>query len=183
MNMRKHVRTCWGGPALAAANSAKEAADVRIKIVGGILRDGSITTAFERKGEGKQTFSHRQHTKAEIKAEIVHWVCEYLCPFSIVEDEGFICLMKTGQPEYYIPSPETVSRDVKVVFTRACQRIATMLQVSPYLSACILQSLVLTHCRDMMAILVSLRMHGHHPIIVHLLCCVFIFRRMGHHCQ
>jgi len=37
--------------------------------------------------------------------------------------------MKTGQPNYHIPSPETVSHDVKDVFVRVCKRIATMLQV------------------------------------------------------
>ena len=30
-------------------------------------------------------------------------------PFSIVEDDGFHVLMKTGQPEYYIPSRLTVN--------------------------------------------------------------------------
>lgn len=50
-------------------------------------------------------------------------------PFSIVAGRGFQSLMKTGRPGYYIPSLETVSRDVKQVFVKARQRIATMLQV------------------------------------------------------
>ena len=36
--------------------------------------------------------------------------------------------MKMGRPEYYIPSPATVSHDVKQVFVNACKRIARMLQ-------------------------------------------------------
>jgi hypothetical protein len=36
--------------------------------------------------------------------------------------------MKTGRPEHYIPSPLTVSRDVKEVFTKTRSRIAKMLQ-------------------------------------------------------
>jgi hypothetical protein len=36
--------------------------------------------------------------------------------------------MKTGQPEYYIPSPETVSHNVKKVFIQCCTRVAKMLQ-------------------------------------------------------
>ena len=36
--------------------------------------------------------------------------------------------MKTGRPEYYIPSSRTVSRDVKQVFVRVRKRIAKMLQ-------------------------------------------------------
>jgi hypothetical protein len=37
--------------------------------------------------------------------------------------------MKTGRPEYYLPSASTVSRDVKEVFKKVRGRIATMLQV------------------------------------------------------
>ena len=50
-------------------------------------------------------------------------------PFSVVEDRGFHALMKTGRPEYYLPSRSTVSRDVKEVFEKVRERIAKMLQV------------------------------------------------------
>ena len=36
--------------------------------------------------------------------------------------------MKTGRPDHYIPSPSTVSRDVKTVFARTRKRIAKTLQ-------------------------------------------------------
>jgi hypothetical protein len=36
--------------------------------------------------------------------------------------------MKTGRPEYHIPSPSTISQDVKLVFANVRQRIAQMLQ-------------------------------------------------------
>ena len=39
-------------------------------------------------------------------------------PFSIVEDNGFCCIMKTGRPEYYLPSHSTLSWDVRKVFKR-----------------------------------------------------------------
>ena len=39
--------------------------------------------------------------------------------------------MKTGRPEYYIPSPTTVSRDVKKVFVNVRKRLAKMLQDHP----------------------------------------------------
>jgi len=38
--------------------------------------------------------------------------------------------MKTGRPEYYIPSTSTVSQDVQIVFARMCAWIGQMLQVS-----------------------------------------------------
>ncbi|KAG2094206.1 uncharacterized protein F5147DRAFT_747828 [Suillus discolor] len=100
-NMRKHIKSCWGEGVLEAACEAKNTEEVRTKIVTSILCNGSITSSFERKGKGKVTYSHRQHTRTETK--------------------GFQSLMKTGRPEYYIPSPRTISRDVRL-------QIAKMLQ-------------------------------------------------------
>jgi hypothetical protein len=37
--------------------------------------------------------------------------------------------MKTGRPGYRLPSPQTVSRDVKSVFLKVRKRIAKTLQV------------------------------------------------------
>jgi hypothetical protein len=82
-----------------------------------VLRGGPITAAY--------------HFSLLNSAEIVRWVAESMRPFKIVKDRGFQSLMKTGRPDYYIPSPETVSRDVKKVFVRCRQRIAKILQVSP----------------------------------------------------
>ncbi|KAH7926229.1 hypothetical protein BV22DRAFT_986403, partial [Leucogyrophana mollusca] len=113
-NMRKHVRTCWGEDVLNTVDEAKNATVARDTIITALLETGTITAAFERKGKGKVTYSHRQHTKTEAKC--------------IVNDRGFQSLMKTGRPDYYIPSPSTVSRDVKLVFARVRQRIAGMLQ-------------------------------------------------------
>jgi hypothetical protein len=62
------------------------------------------------------------------RAEIVRWVCESKRPFNIVNDRGFRSLMKTGRPNYHIPSPITVSRDVKKVFVNARKRISKLLR-------------------------------------------------------
>jgi hypothetical protein len=123
------VKTCWGAEVVEAADRTKDVTEARNSVVNPLLKDGSITGIFERVGKGKVTYSHRQHTKTETKAEIVRWVSENVRPFAIVKDRGFQSLMKTGRPEYYIPSPSTVSRDVRLVFARTRQRIAKMLQV------------------------------------------------------
>jgi len=129
-NLRKHAKKCWGTEIVATADKAKTTKEVRDTTVKGYLDPQSITAAFERKGKGKVTYSYRQHTKTEAKAEIVRWVCESMRPFDIVQDRGFRSLMKTGRPEYYIPSRSTVSRDVKQVFVNVRKRISTMLKVS-----------------------------------------------------
>ena len=36
--------------------------------------------------------------------------------------------MKTGRPETYIPSPETISHDVRLIYARTRERLAKMLQ-------------------------------------------------------
>ncbi|KAG1758017.1 hypothetical protein EDB19DRAFT_1622771, partial [Suillus lakei] len=128
-NMCKHARTCWGEEVVKAADNAKSCDVARESIINEILTNGSIMALFKHKGKGKITYSHRQHTKTKMKAEIVQCVCESACPFNIVKDQVFLYLMKTGQPEYYIPSPSTVSRDVKLVFAQTRQCIAKMLQV------------------------------------------------------
>jgi hypothetical protein len=63
--MRKHARRCWGEDTVKAADKAKTADEVREITAKGVLNIQSITAAFERKGKGKVTYSHRQHTKSE----------------------------------------------------------------------------------------------------------------------
>jgi hypothetical protein len=128
--MRKHEKKCWGIDMIESADKANNANEVRATTVRCILNPESITAAFERMGKGKVTYSHRQHTTTESRAEIVRWVAESKRPFKVVSDCGFQSLMKTGRPGYYIPSPVTVSRDVKKVFANARKRITKMLQVS-----------------------------------------------------
>jgi stalled ribosome alternative rescue factor ArfA len=67
---------------MAAANDAKDTNEARKKIVGEYLHDGTITTSFERKGKGKVSYSHRQHTRTETRYEsllirtwlLMHWL-------------------------------------------------------------------------------------------------------------
>ena len=50
-------------------------------------------------------------------------------PLSIVEDEGFKMLMKTGRPNYKLPKRMTVARDVNQVFKKTKKRMKKLLQV------------------------------------------------------
>ena len=82
---------------------------------------------FEQKA--KVTYSTIQHMKLETRAKIVQWVAESLQPFAIIKDCGFCSLMKTGRPDYYIPSPSTIACDVKAVFAHVCNQISKILRV------------------------------------------------------
>jgi hypothetical protein len=63
----------------------------------------------------------------------VRWVAENLRPFEIVNDRAFIALIKTGRPDYQLPSSTTLARDVHNVFLNAKARMAKYLQVSKHL--------------------------------------------------
>jgi hypothetical protein len=104
-----------GEEVMVSTNKAKNVNEVWATTVKGTLDLQSIMVAFKRKGKGKVKYSHRQHTTTESRVEIIQWVAESQRPFEIVEDQGFQSLMKTGWPDYYIPSGRTVSWDVKKV--------------------------------------------------------------------
>jgi hypothetical protein len=86
---------------------------------------------IQRRKQGVHTLLsvNIDQTLKSYRVEMVRWVSESLRPFSIVEDRGFQCLMKTGRPDYYLPSISTVARDVRLVFSRTRERIAKLLQV------------------------------------------------------
>jgi hypothetical protein len=148
-NLRRHAKLCWGDEVVAAADTTGNLAVARSAMSKQKGANGLITAAFdkEKKG-GKPTYSYRQHTKVEaryvrtvrppwmvhemiwFRAEFVRWVSVNKRPFQIVNDEPFRSLMKTGRPECYIPSAETLSRDVKTVFVSVREGIAKMLRVS-----------------------------------------------------
>ena len=67
-NLRKHVISCWGEPAVKAVMDLANLSDAW-EAVDKLRVTGSITAAFERKGKGKITYSHRQHSKTETKCE------------------------------------------------------------------------------------------------------------------
>ncbi|EIW62756.1 uncharacterized protein TRAVEDRAFT_113015, partial [Trametes versicolor FP-101664 SS1] len=104
-NLRRHVRKCWGADILKAADKAANIAEVNEKIVGSLLKDGSITSTFKRK-KGVVTYSHRTHTRTETRYS----------------------LMKTGRPGYWLPSPSTITRDIKFLFGKTHERLAQILQ-------------------------------------------------------
>ena len=149
-NMHKHAKTCWGMEIVSKVLETKNELtinEVCKSLSKANLQDGTITTLFERKGKGNVSFSMKQHTYMETRSvniynkwrkiltilcrvECVKWVAESMRSMKIVNDPGFHWLMKTGHPQYRIPSSQKVACDVHVIFWRVKGRIAKMLQVS-----------------------------------------------------
>ncbi|KAF8978812.1 hypothetical protein BDQ17DRAFT_1338564 [Cyathus striatus] len=73
-NMHKHATRCWNEAVKLAmeTGSVKDAREVLAN-----CKDGSIAAAFQVKGKGKLTYSHRQHTRAEIRYEYIPFAYSY----------------------------------------------------------------------------------------------------------
>lgn len=130
LNLKWHIEGCWGPNALKIAQGIGSIADAQEQIFDKILSQVPLTAHFERKKGGSVSYMHCNFNKVETRTEIVQWVCESTRPFNVVKGCGFLTLMKTGHPGYYVPSPSTVSRDVKTVFVHSRNQIVKLLQVS-----------------------------------------------------
>lgn len=97
---------------------------------------------------------------------MARWVAESARPFQVIADHRYQWLQHAGCPEHYIPSQETVGRDVKALFNKTKETIAEELQVSNLdnnKNFCILTADV----RNMMVKLLSCWTRGHPLIIAH----------------
>ena len=66
------------------------------------------------------------------RVEVVRWVAESKRPFTIIKDCSLLKLLKTGpgRPDYRLPSPLTISQDVKHVFVRVHAQLVEKLKVN-----------------------------------------------------
>jgi len=60
-------------------------------------------------------------------ARIVKWVTENNRPANIIKDCELRELLTAGHPHIELPSPDTISRDIKASFNKCRERIATLL--------------------------------------------------------
>lgn len=75
-NLRRHAKICWSEATVEAAGKTTDVRAARAVLAKSIMRDGSITAAFERVAKEKVTFSHRQHTRTESR-----WVFQSITSF------------------------------------------------------------------------------------------------------
>jgi hypothetical protein len=65
--LRKHVKKCWGPDVLDSLDEAADVGVAREKICKPYKLNGTITAVFERIGQEKVTYSHRQLTRTQTK--------------------------------------------------------------------------------------------------------------------
>ncbi|KAH9924959.1 uncharacterized protein BXZ73DRAFT_25083, partial [Epithele typhae] len=133
-SLQKHVIWCWGQEAVDNLLATQlPVDDTRQKLLKSKARSGDISVIFERAdgAKGPVTYSNRQHTNAEVRILIVRWVAESSRPYNIVKDRHLLTLLKTGRPNYKVPSATTVARDVKSVFAGSRSTMRKLLRKYP----------------------------------------------------
>ncbi|KAE9386605.1 hypothetical protein BT96DRAFT_751190, partial [Gymnopus androsaceus JB14] len=99
-----HAKRCWGDEAVKAAQESKDLSRVHEAIEKfGLKKQSMLTAAFRTMKGWAESFS----TTPPLKENIQY---------------------KEGCPDQYVPSKETVSRDVKHLFEKMKEKIAVELQ-------------------------------------------------------
>ncbi|KAJ3766522.1 hypothetical protein FB446DRAFT_708560 [Lentinula raphanica] len=125
-------KKCWGDEAVnAAKESTLDKAREAVKMIGKKSQT-KLTSALKVMKTWAKTFSTCPPEMETIRVVTARWVAENARPFLTVQDQCFRWLQKEGCPNHYIPSKETVAKDVKILYKRTKEKLATELQMSEY---------------------------------------------------
>ncbi|KAJ3964441.1 hypothetical protein EV361DRAFT_765889, partial [Lentinula raphanica] len=132
-NLREHVKKCWGDEALAAVNDltlekAKNAVSKFKK-----SKQTTLTLVVNTVASWFKSFSTRPPEKEKIRVVTARWVAESSRSFLVVRDRGYRWLQKEGRPHHYVPSNDTVARDVKKLYTACKVQLTKELEGYEYL--------------------------------------------------
>ncbi|KAJ3833150.1 hypothetical protein F5878DRAFT_523045, partial [Lentinula raphanica] len=132
-NLREHVKRCWGEDALAAVNDTSlEKARVAVRQFKK-TKQTTLTVVINTIQSWFKTFSTRPPKKEKIRVVTARWVAESARPFLIVRDRGYRWLQKEGRPNHYVPSNQTVARDLKKLYAASKKRLTAELKEYGYL--------------------------------------------------
>ncbi|KAJ3969827.1 hypothetical protein EV361DRAFT_1034799 [Lentinula raphanica] len=131
-NMRDHVKRCSGEEALAAVkestlDQARRA--VREMSKG---KQSTLTAVITTVRSWFKINSTRPPEKEKIRVVTARWAAESMRPFRIVSDRCYQWLQKEGRPNHYVPSKETVGRDVKILYAASKEHLAEEFQVGDW---------------------------------------------------
>ncbi|KAJ3819508.1 hypothetical protein EV361DRAFT_767377, partial [Lentinula raphanica] len=153
-NLTTHAKKCWGEEAFnTAKDSTLEKARAAVKTFGkkGQTR---LTAALTTTKTWAKLFSTSPPKQETIRVVTARWVSENARPFQVVQDRCYRWLQKEGRPHQYIPSRETVGRDVKKLYMRSKEKLAEELQMCEYKVALALDCWTSPNHRACMSIIV-----------------------------
>ncbi|KAE9387866.1 hypothetical protein BT96DRAFT_837084 [Gymnopus androsaceus JB14] len=123
----QHAKSCWGDKAVSAVQQSKSIDKARDALKNSERKvKVNLPLLFVLSRDGP---SHFQHSRPQ-RNLYARWVSESARPFHVVQDHCYRWLQKEGRPEHYIPSRETVSRDVKKLYNYTKEKLSSELQVS-----------------------------------------------------
>ncbi|KAJ3816518.1 hypothetical protein F5880DRAFT_1466284, partial [Lentinula raphanica] len=129
-NLSGHVKKCWGEDAYnAAKDSTLEKARTAVKTFGK-KSQAKLTAALKTTKGWAKTFSSRPPENELIRVVTARWIAENARPFLTVQDRSYRWLQREGRPGHYVPSKDTVARDVKKLYQATKEKLAEELQVS-----------------------------------------------------
>ncbi|KAJ3756476.1 hypothetical protein EV360DRAFT_16419, partial [Lentinula raphanica] len=127
-NMKDHVKKCWGEEALAAI---KESTLDQARKAVRDLSKGKQSTLTAFLFHPNPACSARLDTPHSMVTAC--WAAESAHPFRIVSDCCYKWLQKEGRPNQYVPSKETVGRDVKILYAASKDHLVKEFQEYEYL--------------------------------------------------
>jgi len=149
-NLKHHAIQCFADEDIQNAISSKA----------GVWPSASIFLTFHSSRSAPVQYSHQAHTNPEVQytclqicgitiltfilfhsAHLLKWITETTGPTSIIQDQELCELLTAGWPNIEIPSPDTISWDIKASFDKCCECIAKVLQVC-WFFACICMDLI-----------------------------------------
>ncbi|KAJ3753997.1 hypothetical protein EV360DRAFT_28664, partial [Lentinula raphanica] len=134
-NLIIHVKKCWGEEAFnAAKDSSLEKARLAVKTFGK-KGQAKLTATLKTTKSWAKMFSTRPPEKEMIR--------------------GYRWLQKEGRPNHYVPSKDTVARDVKKLYKATKAKLADELQVCEYKLALALDCWTSPNHHAIMSITVS----------------------------
>ncbi|KAE9396503.1 hypothetical protein BT96DRAFT_749584, partial [Gymnopus androsaceus JB14] len=110
--MKQHAEKCWSKETVRAVYESGDVEKARAELQKhGKMRQSKITLGLKKIKTWAESFSTRPPSKEEIQC-----------------DRCYRWLQQEGQPDRYIPSKETVSRDVKHLYSKTKEKLAKELQ-------------------------------------------------------
>ena len=93
-----------------------------------------LQTGIQRHAAGTKTVS--SDCIAKITNGIVSWITKDCRPISIVNDEGFVNIMKiaTGCNTYSAPCYSTITEKMHHIYSEECKTLSSKLQAAPAVS-------------------------------------------------
>ncbi|KAE9392697.1 hypothetical protein BT96DRAFT_748908, partial [Gymnopus androsaceus JB14] len=104
----RHSKSCWGDEAVKAVQESKSLEKAR-----------DALKKFGKKSQSKLTAALRT---------VKGWAESFSTQPPSKKNQCYRWLQREGQPDRYVPSKETISRDVKHLYTRTKEKLALELQ-------------------------------------------------------